>query len=852
MRRAVILWIGLAITLAPAAALAVAPPDATVEMPTHVSDALREISRSYGESGIARRLQEIKRARVDAPEGGLQAGPPPPTWNIPVIMGSYSNNAHIFSSAQFQTNLFGANPTGSMTDYYTEVSYNQFAITGTVYGPYTAAQTQAYYVNGDNGFGSDFPTNVSGFIYSILGVGDPAINFAQYDNDGPDGFPNSGDDDGYVDALVVIFPDGDASGGDSDNFWAHFWYLRYGSGSPYTTNDARTGGGFIQIDAYTIQGGERGNGSTNAIKPIGVYCHEFGHVLGLPDLYDGDNSSFGVGTYCLMGLGSWGAGWSSSTEHRPTHMSPWCKEQLGWLTPIQVIGTMSVEIPPVETNPTVYKLWDDPYRGGRYFLLENRTQTGFDGGIYGEGILIWHCNSETRGGNSVDDFRIVDLEEADGLNQIDSRSSFMDAGDFYPGSTFNTAFNAYSNPTSHDVFGNPTGVSVFYIGLGPGDNASATMTQRELLGYTVAYDNFSWMGGYGYGSPQVTYGAVRFTAPGDGQLVAVQAGVRANNPVGYSVRVFDDMIGGSPSGLNFTTSGSFPSLPVSRLYEIALSSSKNLTIGQAFLIDVGFGPDVYAVPYSDRRPISGNSYFSGDGASYDLMTDFDFLIRARVAAVVDYDNDGIEDHQDNCAQTPNPTQDDLDGDYVGDACDPCTDTDYDGYGNPGFAANTCPADNCPSVGNPQQEDADTDGVGDACDNCPAVDNPDQIDADSDTFGAACDCGDNDPSRYPGAPEIRGDGIDQDCDGFDPCCVGRVGDANYSGDDEPTIGDVTTLIDAKFVTGSCDGILPCLDEADVNQSAVGYAVCDDITIGDITDLIDYLFITGSSLGLPDCL
>ena len=84
-----------------------------------------------------------------------------------------------------------------------------------------------------------------------------------------------------------------------------------------------------------------------------------------------------------------------------------------------------------------------------------------------------------------------------------------------------------------------------------------------------------------------------------------------------------------------------------------------------------------------------------------------------------------------------------------------------------------------------------------------------------------------------------------------CCVRRVGDANGSGDDEPTIGDVSLLIDAKFITGTCDGILGCLTEADVNQSGGVNPVCDDITIGDISILIDYLFITGPDLGLPAC-
>ncbi len=90
-------------------------------------------------------------------------------------------------------------------------------------------------------------------------------------------------------------------------------------------------------------------------------------------------------------------------------------------------------------------------------------------------------------------------------------------------------------------------------------------------------------------------------------------------------------------------------------------------------------------------------------------------------------------------------------------------------------------------------------------------------------------------------------------GTGTCCQSRVGDANGLGGDEPTIGDISVMIDAKFITGTCDGIVTCLSEADMNQSGGSDPVCDDITIGDISILIDYLFITGSAgVTLPNCL
>ena len=90
-------------------------------------------------------------------------------------------------------------------------------------------------------------------------------------------------------------------------------------------------------------------------------------------------------------------------------------------------------------------------------------------------------------------------------------------------------------------------------------------------------------------------------------------------------------------------------------------------------------------------------------------------------------------------------------------------------------------------------------------------------------------------------------------GTESCCQLRVGDANGTGGDEPTIGDISAMVDAKFISGSCVGTIVCLAEADVNQSGGANPTCDDITIGDISIVIDYLFISGpEQVTLLNCL
>lgn len=148
------------------------------------------------------------------------------------------------------------------------------------------------------------------------------------------------------------------------------------------------------------------------LSPFGVMCHEFGHVLGLPELYAPNKVHEGIGIWGLMGQGTWlGRG------DAPPHLSAWSKLQLGWVDPIIVDRTQRVTLPAVGRSAQVVKIYaKGPHEPWEYFLIENREQRGADRRIPAPGLLIWHIDErKTSYRRSQDDasHKRVDLLTAD-------------------------------------------------------------------------------------------------------------------------------------------------------------------------------------------------------------------------------------------------------------------------------------------------------------------------------------------------------------------------------------------------------------------------------------------------------
>ena len=272
---------------------------------------------------------------------------------VPVVLGTYAEiTSPPVTNVAIDRLLFtGPWTPGTMKQYWQEVSFGLFEVTGKVYDWVPLSQTEGYYTGGV--YQGLYPgySKTGQMIREILVARDAEVDFGAYDNDGPDGVPNSGDDDGYVDVLLVVHPTYGAECDNTAHMWSHSW--RYSSwpesgGHPYATNDPAAGGGTIRIDDYIIVPAL--SCGTGMIE-IGVVCHEMGHAIGLPDLYDYNGGGNGIGFWGLMGAGNW------NTPSSPAHLDVWCREQLGWLNPIEIDWRpRDITLRPVETNADAVKL----------------------------------------------------------------------------------------------------------------------------------------------------------------------------------------------------------------------------------------------------------------------------------------------------------------------------------------------------------------------------------------------------------------------------------------------------------------------------------------------------------------
>ena len=347
-----------------------------------------------------------------------------PVERVVVLLIDFPGESGSKTVGNYDDLVFGSS-TRSMYDYYREASYGQTSIVGDV-GPrwYRSSYAISEY-GADSSSGVD---DLNGPIYRLVTeavqLADADIDFSNYDEDG----------DGIVDHLIVVHSgNGQETMPTANAIWSHHWAVVDADTSAPGNQELITNDG-VQVYGYIMLSED---------SPMGVFAHEFGHDLGLPDLYDTDDSSDGVGNWDIMGGGSW-LGIPQGSQ--PSLLSAFSKVKLGWVDPVVVnVALTDHAIPSVWDNPVIYKLPIGDF-DGEYFLVENRQQQGYDSNLPGSGLLIWHVD-ESVPDNSDDNHRMVDLEEADerdGDHPLDATDPWSDNKDgFDPSSTPNS--NAYGN-----------------------------------------------------------------------------------------------------------------------------------------------------------------------------------------------------------------------------------------------------------------------------------------------------------------------------------------------------------------------------------------------------------------------
>jgi len=368
---------------------------------------------------------------------GLQVAQSASNFRILALLVDFSDHTASVAPNFFDSLIFDS-VGNTINDYFQEISYGQLDIV-TVHEPSTIGwnrltYTYDYYVDGQRGIGT-YPRNAQGLVADLVDLVDPAVDFSQYDNDG----------DGYVDILLVIHS-GTAyeMSGDVNDIHSHKWAL--------PTPKSKDG---VYIRSYTIQ-------PEFWLSPgditIGVYAHELCHGFGLPDLYDTDYSSNGIGDWGIMSFGCWNG--PDKLGGSPAHPCAWSRIQMGLTGAVEVTTSLIGEaIEAVEAGGLIYRLPILDTVSGEYFLIENRQRMGYDTYLPSSGLLIWHIDSNKPGNSqewlpdqSGNYHFLVALEQADGQFNLEQSTihggNTGDAGDPFPGASNNTVFAATTSPNS--------------------------------------------------------------------------------------------------------------------------------------------------------------------------------------------------------------------------------------------------------------------------------------------------------------------------------------------------------------------------------------------------------------------
>lgn len=388
----------------------------------------------------------------------------------PLIIIRIEFNDYQFTSlaSVWSQKIFGTNE-GQLNHYYNEISYRKFQLKAA--NETDGVNDGVITVQLDENHPGVLEEKIDRLRAGVL-LADASINFSQYDTD-KNGVISSSE-------LQIMFlvAGGERATGANPGIWAHASCMQQS-----TRLDNVNLMNCSDDGVYSAFGEKHFDADSGSDATIGVIAHELGHaVFALPDLYDTDDSSAGIGNFGLMGGGSWGQKEADIYPGAtPVHMTGWSKEYCGFVVST-VASASNLQIN--ATSSAEYKLYQIPTgTSGEYFLVENRAATGYDRGLYSlrgknsgsfeGGLSILHIDNNKincivrNDCNNDETHKLVDVEEAN--NNLDLDKNSMNVGEYnnlyFSGNS--DSFTSDTAPNSNRYDSKGSGVRITNVS-GPG------------------------------------------------------------------------------------------------------------------------------------------------------------------------------------------------------------------------------------------------------------------------------------------------------------------------------------------------------------------------------------------------
>lgn len=276
-------------------------------------------------------------------------------------------------SYTYRGRTYNVNSKGSARQYFYDSSHGQYNPQFDVVGPVKVSENMAYYGK-NNSYGNDSHPEYMINEACKLADSECGIDFTQYDND----------EDGYVDFVFVIYAGyGEADGGASNTIWPHAWNLYSAAGIK------------CQVDGKTVDLYACGNELDFFSKKhtgIGTFCHEFSHVLGLPDLYVTNTATHPtLNEWDIMDYGPY-----NNDGNTPPSFSAYERFFMGWLQPRLIVDPENVVLNELQTSNEAllisttdqHNLIGNDPNPTTFYMIENRQQEGWDEYLPGHGMML--------------------------------------------------------------------------------------------------------------------------------------------------------------------------------------------------------------------------------------------------------------------------------------------------------------------------------------------------------------------------------------------------------------------------------------------------------------------------------